>query len=281
MLSVKDIHFKYKKKIFENLSFELGTGAIVGLLGKNGAGKTTLLKIIAGLLFPHQGKVKLNGFLVEEREISFLEQLYFLPEKFSTLSLTAHQLKEHYGRFYPHFSRDQFDQYLDYFELPSNQKLTTLSFGQNKKTFIAFGLATQSAIILLDEPTNGLDIPSKRKFKNLVLEIKKKKLSSIIISSHQATDLEDIINTVILLEKGRILFNESLDSILKKLYFSFQTKKPLKTDLLTVLEETTGYIALYKNKKAKSSKLNLEILFQALLEKEEEVTKLFSQNGKN
>ena len=278
MLSVQDIHFKYRKKIFEDLSFELDSGAIVGLLGKNGAGKTTLLKIIAGLLFPYQGQVKLNDLLAENRQVVFLEQLFFLLEKFPTLALTAQQLKESYGRFYPHFNNEQFEQYLDYLEVPSQQHLTTLSFGQSKKTFIAFGLATQAALILLDEPTNGLDIPSKRKFKNLILDINPPKPSSIIISSHQAGDLEDIINTVVVLEEGRILFNQNLSSILKKLYFSLEKKKPSGTGLLTTLEETTGYSALYKNSKNKKSKLNLEILFQALLEQKEKITTLFLED---
>ena len=275
MLSVQNLHFSYKKKhIFTQLSFDLTPDSVVGLLGKNGSGKTTLLKIIAGLLFPHQGQVRLDGWPAK-RNASFLEKVYFLPEKFTLPQIRVGELNN-YGRFYPHFNKEEFFSFLDYLELSPTPPMTTLSFGQGKKAFIAFALATQCPLVMLDEPTNGLDIPSKPRFKKLIIEVGQNKNSSIIISSHQAADLQDIISRVMVLDEGQIIFHQEVANILQELFFSLATKKPNPSNnLILTLEAVTGYSALYKNTEKRPSKLNLEILFQGLLEKREVIDEFF------
>lgn len=281
MLSARNIHFRYKKEwLFNELSFELDFNSsknpVVGLLGKNGSGKTTLLKIISGLLFPDKGEVTLSSLPSAKKSVRFLEKVCFLPEKFSLPNVKISELKNHYGRFYPDFDEEKFYQSLDYLELAKDQNMTTLSFGQGKKAFIAFALATQCPLTILDEPTNGLDIPSKPRFKKLILKAHKNKRSSIIISSHQAADLQDIISQVMILNEGGIVFNQEVSDILQKLFFSLSVEKPSPSkDLILTFEEVAGYSALYKNSGHGESKLNLEILFQAFLEKREVINQFF------
>ena len=281
MLEIQGLYFKYKSKhLFEDLSYRLAPKSVVGLLGKNGAGKTTLLKIISGLLFPDKGSVLLASHKAFNRSPGFLEKIYFLPEKFNLPSLKILELSLYFGRFYPHFDSHSFEQYLETFELPAQAKLNALSFGQGKKAFIAFALATNCPLIILDEPTNGLDIPSKPKFKKLVMEVQNNNDSAIVISSHQADDLQDIINQVVILENGTIVFNQNVSSILDELFFAFETDAIGNKEAILSLEQPTGYSKLYNNTEGKDSKLNLEILFQAVLEKPNLISGLFEvKNG--
>src|SRR5690606_20009194 len=211
--------------IFTGAGISLPGGCICGLLGPNGAGKTTLLKLMAGLLFPHGGDISIKGFTPAERNPDFLQDVFFLPEEFHTPGLSARQYGERYGALYPRFGLQYFRSLLEKFGLPADKALNILSHGQRKKTMLSFGLATRASLVILDEPSNGMDIPSKSQFREVLLENFDER-STVIISTHQVHDLEGLIDTVSILANGRILFTRPLDDIADRLAFEHALTAP-------------------------------------------------------
>lgn len=211
MIELYNVTFGYSKQnnIFNKLNLNIEKSGICGLLGKNGSGKTTLLKIIAGLIFTNEGNTRVLEHKPKNRSPSFLKEIYFLPEDFYTPALTVEQYENFYAPFYSNFDHALFNNALTEFDLPLHKLLTQFSYGQKKKFLIAFGLATNCSILILDEPTNGLDIPSKTQFRKLLASsITENKL--FIISTHQVHDIEKLIDTVIILNEGRIIYNQPL-----------------------------------------------------------------------
>src|SRR4051812_13861080 len=142
MISIQNLSFGYKKgkMLYRDLSLSLESGSIYGLLGKNGAGKSTFLKTLTGLLFPKGGNISINGFEPKKRKPSFLETIYFLPEEINVPPLTIKRYLNLFAGFYPQFDENQFYRCLEVFDVKTQERLTTLSFGQQKKFAIAFGL---------------------------------------------------------------------------------------------------------------------------------------------
>lgn len=266
MVELKNIRFSYKKKksLFNDLNLQLSGGSIYGLLGKNGAGKTSLLKPIAGLLFPHHGECLVNNRRVSEREPEVLQDIYIIPEEFALPPASINQFVASTAPFYPNFSREQLNSYLDEFELAREEKLSAMSFGQKKKFLIAFGLATNARLLILDEPTNGLDIPSKSQFRKIIASaLTEEKL--IIISTHQVRDLENIIDVVVVLEKGQIVFKHSTADISEKLRFVQDTKGATPEEVLYSEEAGGRKPGILRNTSETESRIDLEILFNGIV----------------
>ena len=167
MVELEGIAFGYGKRgrLFDGLDLTLTPGNVYGLLGRNGAGKTTLLRLMSGLLFPKAGSARAAGEAVRRRTPAFLRELYFVPEEFHTPALSARALVGLYGVFYPRFDHAAMERYLAELEVDPNQSMTTMSYGQKKKVLLAFAVASQCWLLILDEPTNGLDIPAKNQFR--------------------------------------------------------------------------------------------------------------------
>jgi ABC-2 type transport system ATP-binding protein len=215
MIEIKDLNFGYKRNcIFEHISLTMEPGKIYGLLGENGVGKTTLLRIIAGLLFPDSGSCSVFGMPPEARWPVFLQNLFYLPEEFSTPSSKVSSFVATTGRFYPTFDMAQYREYMREFDVDDSKKFFELSFGQRKKAMIAFGLATNVQLFLLDEPTNGLDILSKAQFRKVVAGAATDD-NTFIISTHQVRDLENLIDPIIILDQKDVLLNHSMEEIIK------------------------------------------------------------------
>ncbi len=219
MITIKDLTFWYSKqnKIFEKLNLELEAGHIYGLLGKNGAGKTTLLKLICGLSFPKSGTVAMDGLIPARRETGFLKDIFLVPEEISLPSLTPEKFADLYGGFYPAFDLAQFREILGKLEVETVQKFTGMSHGQKRKAMIAFALAANTRYLFLDEPTNGMDIPSKAAFRRM-LAASFFEEKTIILSTHMVRDLESMIDSVIILENHRIILNQSVDQNLETFF---------------------------------------------------------------
>ena len=196
MIEIKDMNFGYvpQRRIFDNLNLSLEAGHIYGLLGKNGVGKTTLLKIISGLRFCNSGTVSVFGMKPEKRNPEMLADIYFVTEEMDVPSVSVHDYAKIYAPFYPNFSISDFENYLHQFEIVDmEQKLTSMSHGQKKKVLVSFALATNTKLLIMDEPTNGMDIPSKSTFRKVVASaITDDK--AFIISTHQVRDLQNVID---------------------------------------------------------------------------------------
>ena len=281
MLRIQNLNFHYKKGpfLFASLNLELAPGNIYGLLGKNGAGKTTLLKIICGLLFPKNGECVYNGYKPMERDPRFLADLYFLPDTFYLPNVKAFQYVKLYSPFYPKFNQAQLEDYLKQFEVDSNTKLNSLSFGQKKKFVIAFALATNASLILLDEPTNGLDIPSKTVFRKILTGITIED-KIIIVSTHQVRDMKNIIDPLIILDNGRILLNRSMAEIGEKLSISFRANEPKDGEVLYYENTLGGYAVLEENKDGSENEVDIEMLFNALIINQNKLDLIMNKEAK-
>lgn len=221
MIQLQQLSFGYTRqyRLFEALDLILEPGHIYGLLGKNGAGKSSLLRNMVGLLYPQQGQVDVVGYSPRRRQPAFLQQVYFIPEEIYLPTVTIARYVAIQAPFYPDFDASQFRYYLTEFDVPFEHRIDSLSFGQRKKVLIAFALACNTRVLIMDEPTNGLDIPSKRQFRKLVASVLRED-RLILISTHQVRDLDNLIDSVLILGDRDILLHERLDTISERLRFA-------------------------------------------------------------
>jgi ABC-2 type transport system ATP-binding protein len=280
MIKIKDVTFKYKRKIvFEDFSLSIKKGKVYGLLGKNGAGKSTLLYLMTGLLHPNRGKVFYNDANVSKRPPSVLSDIFIVPEEFVLPDVPLKKYMAINRPFYPGFSEEQLRQNLIHFDLDMdlNINLRSLSMGQLKKVFLCFALATNTSLLIMDEPTNGLDIPGKSRFKKFIASNMTDE-RTIIISTHQVQDIEKLIEHVIILDNNRVLLNASAADICRKLYFVNGASAADIENVLYVYPSLQGYNALLPNHGGEETLLSLEILFNAVLEYPDKINDLFNEN---
>ncbi len=275
MVTIQNLQFGYRKRVpvFENLRLQLNPGHIYGLLGENGTGKSTLLKLIAGLAFAQNGSVVTLGCNPQKRLPRMLQQIAFIPEEFDLLPLNIPTFVKVSAPFYPQFDEKYLYELLKEFQIPEGQAITDMSYGQKKKLLIAFGLATNARLIIMDEPTNGLDIPSKAQFRKMIAAtLTEEKI--IIISTHQVRDLDNLIDTILLLDEHRIVLDASVDVITEKLYFS-NTSQPI-ADALYSESAFNNYQNITINNGDDYSRLDMELLFNAVLKEKTKITQLFN-----
>jgi ABC-2 type transport system ATP-binding protein len=264
MISIKDLRFHYSRKqqpLFHELNCELSSGSIVGLLGKNGAGKTTLLKLMIGLLRPSGGSVRIMGQEPAEREPSLLQDIYFLPEEFHQPGVSIRSFVKANSGFYPRFDTALLNRLVADFELPENKRLSQLSYGQKKKFLISFALSTKCRLLVLDEPTNGLDIPSKAIFRKVMAgSLDDDQL--VIISTHQVRDVENLIDRVLMLEKGKFIMQQDLHEISSKLHFATATSP--EGEHILYHEMVPGGYKVIRPHTGGNSSVDIELLFNAI-----------------
>ncbi|MBV5343027.1 ATP-binding cassette domain-containing protein, partial [bacterium] len=204
-----------------------------------------------------------------------LQEIFFLPEELPQITLSIENYEKVYAPFYPNFSSEQFSEYLREFDVDNKKaKLNKLSHGQKKKVMIAFGLATNTKLLLMDEPTNGLDIPSKGQFRRMVAAGVDDN-RCLIISTHQVHDLDSLIDNIIIMEKHEIVFNQPIENITKKLLFRVANRNENNENAIYSEDNLHGLYQVCKNTTNEDSKLDIELLFNAITTKTKEITKLF------
>lgn len=278
MIQLKNVTFHYprRKPVFADLSLELEGNHIYGLLGKNGEGKTTLMKLMSGLLFAQEGSIETLGEKAYLRKPKMLEEIYFLPEEMYVPSITIEKFETVYAPFYPRFSAEQFHKYMEMFEIVDfQQNMKKMSHGQKKKVLISFALATNCGIIFMDEPSNGLDIPSKSIFRKVMTSAADEH-RQIIISTHQVRDLHSLIDTILILDQGEILLNASVDQITEKLRFGVVETEEEAQDALYKEDTLRGIYTVSENTAHEESKMDIELLFNAALGNRTKIKEIFS-----
>jgi ABC-2 type transport system ATP-binding protein len=277
MVHIKNLSFGYSKKklLYNNLTLSLAKGRIYGLLGKNGAGKSTFLKNLSGLLFPSKGSISVFDREPKKRCPSFLENIYFIPEEVYVPSVSIEKYIKIFSPFYPKFNDPEIRQYMEVLEVDPTARLKSLSFGQQKKFIIAFALACNTNLLLLDEPTNGLDIPSKAQFRRLIASVMDGD-RIILISTHQTRDLENLIDTVLILDNGKLLLNASMDKISQKLSFKTLRAIPEDRNIITSEPAFGGFAVVMENLEQEEDQMNLEHLFNAVTQQTAAIQKIFS-----
>jgi len=276
MIRLNQLTFGYDRRhiLFEDLTMNLLSGHIYGLLGKNGAGKSSLLRNMAGLLFPLSGHVEINGHIPGKRLPAFLQDLYFIPEEIYLPPVTIDRYLDIMAPFYPRFDERQFRDYIREMDIPEKNKLDGMSYGQRKKVIIAFSLATNCRVLLMDEPTNGLDIPSKSQFRKIVSSALESD-RTILISTHQVRDLDNLIDGIIILENSEILVHHSLESVSERLYFGTVPDVGSDPYVLYAAPSFYGYKAVSENPDRQESRVDLEHLFHAAIENPARIKQLF------
>jgi ABC-2 type transport system ATP-binding protein len=279
MVKIDNVSFGYGRgSLFNGLSLALTPGNIYGLLGVNGAGKSTLLKLMSGLLFAAGGTVRSRGRNPAERAPSFLLDVFVLAEDAQAPNMQAGEFVRARAPFYPRFDHVLFERYLREFEIPSTGNLAALSHGQQKKFLLAFGLASQAKLVLLDEPTNGLDIPSKSLLRRVITEaLTPERL--FVISTHQVRDLGTLMDPLVILHQGRVLLNRTLAEIGAKVHMTQQTSPPLPgtPDLLFSEPTVGGFWSVWRG--GDDGPLDLEVLFNAIVAKPELASVLAAPGG--
>ena len=266
MMKVEDMAFSYRKNeyLLNKVNFEITPGGVYGLLGKNGSGKSTLLYLMTGLMFPQIGSVTINGIPSRKRTPEVLSNIYLLPEEFDLPEVSADVYVKNNAQFYPRFNREQFDNYLQIFELPAIKKLSQYSMGQKKKFIVSFALATNVPLLFMDEPTNGMDIPSKSQFRK-VIALGMSDERSIIISTHQVRDLESMIDRVMVLHDNTMMLNESVLEIARKLEFIHTTSKDDLQGCIYSTFTPNGFVGVRPNVNDVDTTVDLETLFNAVI----------------
>ena len=272
--------YRRNRLLYDGLNLSLSPGAIYGLLGPNGAGKSTLLRLLSGLLYPKSGQVRVGDHTPADRKPAFLEDLFLVPEEFYLPPVRIRQFVDSNAPFYPHFDRAQMARYVAEFGLTDDQKLSELSYGQKKKVLIGFGLATNTAVLLMDEPTNGLDIPSKSQFRRLVAGAVDER-RTVVISTHQVRDLEALIDPIVILAGDAhshmtVALNATVQDITDRLWFGMVAELETKRPILYSERAVGGYAIVAENQNDEPSRLDLERLFNTVQANPERMKQLFS-----
>lgn len=274
MIEIKDLGFSYKdNKVLENVTMTMKEGCIYGLLGENGVGKTTLLALLCGLKKPQEGSILVDGRKPYDRQPGLLGSQFYLMDEVAPVSMKACEYAKMYGKFWPDFKMDRFNEILQLLEADSEWKMDKLSLGQLKKVYIAFALACNTKYYYLDEPSNGLDIPSKALFRKALSKYMRED-ATVVISTHQVRDLENIIDPIIILDKREVLLNASVDEISDKLFFDY-SGEPSADALYSEMIPGMS-VQVMPNPMHAESKVNIEALFNTVHRHKEEIKKMFN-----
>lgn len=267
MIHIEQITYSYgrrKAPVLADFSLNIEQGKIYGLLGKNGTGKSTLLYLICGLLHAQKGKVTFDGIDVTLRRPEVLQEMYLVPEELDLPNISLAQYVRLNAPFYPRFSQERLEACLKDFEMSSDIRLGSLSMGQKKKVYVSFALATGVRFLLMDEPTNGLDIPSKALFRQVVARHMSED-STLLVSTHQVRDVETILDHIIILEKSNVLLNASIADICAAVRFEERAMGEPLDDVLFMQPSMRGNMVVVPNNDPDSeTSVDLELLFNCV-----------------
>ncbi len=275
MIVISNLGFSYGQvPVLKNISMKLEEGKIYGLLGENGVGKTTLLTLLCGLKKPQMGSIDVDGYNPYDRKPSFLADQYYLSDEVAAVNMKAIDYARNYGKFWEKFDMGKFLEIMKIFENDPEQKMNKMSCGQLKKTWISFALSCNTRYIFMDEPTNGLDIPSKAQFRKAVTKYTSED-STLVISTHQVRDLENIIDPIIILDRQDVLLNATVEEISEKLYFDYSNEK-IEGALYSEMTPG-GCVQVLVNTGSEESKVNIEALFNTVHLHKELVKGMFAK----
>lgn len=266
MIEVKNLVFSYpgnKKKVFDGMNLTLSENRIYGLLGKNEMGKSTLLYLVAGLLRPKKGLVTFDGMETKKRHPEMLREIYVVPEEYNLPNLSLKQYVKIHQNFYPRFSEEILMKCLEDFEMTVDVNFKHLSMGQKKKIYMSFAVASCCQLLLMDEPTNGLDIPSKALFRKVIAGNLPSD-STLIISTHQVHDVEQLLDHVFILSNSEMILNSSVEDIAKEYEFTYRNASEMDESVLYAEPSLQGNAVIARRKDNSSeTTINLELLFNA------------------
>lgn len=281
MLKVENLTFAYRRKsrpVLDGFSLHIEAGGVYGLLGRNGAGKSTLLYLIAGLLTPKCGQVTFRGEDTRRRLPSTLSDMFIVPEEFTLPRIKLSDYIKANSAFYPNFSQEDMRRHLEIFDMDSDINLGALSMGQKKKVFMSFALACNTSLLLMDEPTNGLDIPGKSAFRRFIARNMTDD-RSIIISTHQVRDIDRLLDRIVIIDDSKVLLNRRTDEIVERLKFSVTDSASVIQSALYSQQTLGGTNVVTLNDDGEETELNLESFFELSLSRPDLMKQLFAPSN--
>ncbi|HHY73809.1 MAG TPA: ABC transporter ATP-binding protein [Bacillus bacterium] len=251
MIEIKNVRKAFEdSEAVKNVSLHIEKGSIYGLLGSNGAGKTTLLKILAGIYKQDSGEIQINNQLVFEN-INLKQKLIFLPDALYFFSqYTIKQMADYYRSLYPSWNEERYKKLGKVFPIDENKKVHRLSKGMQRQVAFWLSLATMPDVLILDEPLDGLDAVMRQKVKNLLVQDVADREMTVLISSHNLREVEDICDHVGILHHGEIIIEKDLDDLkadVHKIQVAFkagETPVQFLQSLDVLYQETRGSVLL-------------------------------------
>lgn len=277
MIKVKNLTYAYSRKkwpVLRDVSLEIQPGKVYGLLGKNGVGKSTLLYLMAGLLTPMKGVVTMDGTDVRRRLPSTLADIFLMPEEVVLPSMKLEEFVKLNAPLYPRFSEEDMARNLEIFDVERDVNLGELSMGQKKKVYMSFALACNTSILLMDEPTNGLDIPGKEAFRRFVAGSMNDE-RAIVISTHQVRDLEQLLDHIVILDDAKVILDRSIPEIAEKLKFTLTDSPEVIKSALLAVPSVGGVKVVIQNEDGDETEPDVEMLFNLVVNNQGIVQYLF------
>jgi len=284
VLKCENLKKQVKKKIIvENVSFSINKGDVVGILGPNGAGKTTIIKLILGLIKISEGKVFINGFNIEENFIKAIEKVgaivenpdsYMYLSGYDNLKITANN--------YKNISKNRIDEVIKIVGLENRirDKVSTYSLGMRQRLGIAEAIINGPELLILDEPTNGLDIEGTIEMRNLIKKLSQQGIA-ILIASHNLAEIDKLCNRIITIKNGRVISDDTIDNFKKistdsTYIYELNSIENLRDVLLDykfeIIDKNKIRVYISKEKVSEMTQKLLENKYQVYLVQEEQVT---------
>ena len=214
MLKMQDVTKTFGSfTALHDLNMSVPKGAVYGLVGPNGAGKSTAIRLLTGVYRPDKGEVTMGGVPVYENPDMKVRMCYIPDEIFFFPSANLEEMRKYYKGFYPHFDDELFNRLYDVFNLPKKSQIRRFSKGMQKQAAFQLSICTRPDVLILDEPVDGLDPVMRRQVWSLILSDVAQRETTVLVSSHNLRELEDICDHVGIMDKGHMLLERSLASM--------------------------------------------------------------------
>lgn len=211
-LEIKDINTGFKNFRLKDISIKVGKGTIMGIIGENGSGKTTTIKTIMNMYYSNKGKITVYGHDHIKDEVKVKNIIgYVAAEEYFATNFSMKFLAENFSKLYDEWDNDLFNQLMAKWKLSRTEPFSTYSKGMKTKAMIILALAHKPKLLLLDEPTAGLDPIAKNEVLDILREFVSEGEHSVIFSTHITTDLDKVADAVTLISDGRVILSESMD----------------------------------------------------------------------
>ncbi|MGG0822617.1 ABC transporter ATP-binding protein [Paenibacillus turicensis] len=255
-------------KALDHVSIAIPKGYITGLIGPNGAGKSTLIRMMMGLVLPDEGEISiLNNKNMMLKNGSYKKQIgYVADESIFYDHLNAIQMKSIIAPFYDNWDKAIFDKYMNLFEIPSKKKLRTFSKGMKMKFSLALALAQQPSLLIMDEPTAGLDPIVRRELLDILADYILDEEKTVLFSTHLTTDLDKIADYIAFLHQGKMVMHDTKDQILEQFVLVKGPTNILDGDtrkeLIGIRETAVGFEAMSKNRQRAVAMFGNQVIYE-------------------
>ena len=270
------VNLEAVKPVLENLSLTIEPGHVYGLIGRNGAGKTSLMNCITGILTfkrKHQ-PIYLDGVKLNVNNPNDHAKLFYVTDTISSIHILADAFANTLACFYPNFSVESYKANMEMFHMNRNVFLDELSLGEKKSVFLSYAFASGAPYIIMDEPTNGLDITSRKVFRKLIASCMTPD-RAIVISTHHINEISSLLDHILILDKRHLVFDRSVMETGSVLSFIESDDEDLRQQALYSMKSAYGNRMILPNTGGTDSEIDYELLFEAVLENGKAINELF------